>query len=275
VRAYVINLARCPERRSHMTKELRNTGLDYEFVDAIDGRDLNPDDTQLADRAWRAKMFSANHAAANLGASLSHLAVYRKVLENGDDHALVLEDDVAVPSDICNLVEAVAEQMTGAEIVLLHFFSPRCADRGEPLRLSRQNSVQLPEARLLVFPVKVNDITSAAAYLITREACERMARAVLPVRVDSDRWEHFRQGGALSHVRCVLPMPVTTWIFGTTISSRSPNSLHTRFRDAARRVPFLNQALTLRRQRRFAPWYRVQLVDDLADMTVRGSEMGS
>ena len=40
MRAYVINLARSLDRRAHITAELRKTGLDYEIIAAVDGRDL-------------------------------------------------------------------------------------------------------------------------------------------------------------------------------------------------------------------------------------------
>ena len=41
---YVINLARSLDRRAHITGELKNTGLDYEIITAVDGRELDPSD---------------------------------------------------------------------------------------------------------------------------------------------------------------------------------------------------------------------------------------
>ncbi len=43
MRAYVINLPRSVARRALMEDQLRDSGLDYEFIDAIDGRALSAD----------------------------------------------------------------------------------------------------------------------------------------------------------------------------------------------------------------------------------------
>src|SRR5262249_4415431 len=51
MRAYVINLARSLDRRAHITAELQKTGLDYEFITAVDGRELDLDDPTIVDSA--------------------------------------------------------------------------------------------------------------------------------------------------------------------------------------------------------------------------------
>ena len=45
--AYVINLARSQDRRAHMVAELKKTGMDYELVTAVDGRELDASDRTL------------------------------------------------------------------------------------------------------------------------------------------------------------------------------------------------------------------------------------
>ena len=47
--AYVINLARSLDRRAHITAELKKTGLDYEIITAVDGRDLDLRDPTIVD----------------------------------------------------------------------------------------------------------------------------------------------------------------------------------------------------------------------------------
>ena len=47
--AYVINLARSPDRRAHIVAELQRTGLTYEMIPAVDGRTLDLDDKTLID----------------------------------------------------------------------------------------------------------------------------------------------------------------------------------------------------------------------------------
>jgi Glycosyltransferase family 25 (LPS biosynthesis protein) len=167
VYAYVINLARSLDRREHITAELKKTGLDYEIITAVDGRDLDLDDPAIVDPSFFTKV---QLVAGTVGAALSHQSAYQKIIAAGLDKALVLEDDIELPADLENLADAVADQLVGAEVALLSY-----AGR-EPCRMSREGSIDLPSGRLLALPVDINEsLASASAYVITREACERMS----------------------------------------------------------------------------------------------------
>jgi glycosyl transferase, family 25 len=242
-----------------MLRQLRKTGLDYEIITAIEGRDLDLTDTSLIAPNWIGRCQFWPGAA---GCSLSHLKVYKKVLSDGADRALVLEDDVLLPPHLDSLVDSIAPLMDGAEVVLLHYVSPFSAERGIPLRLSKQSALALPPSSALAEPFDVMDVSASGAYLITRDACERMSQAVLPIRVQIDDWGFFFKAGAFDRVRCVVPMPV--WInvgFRTTIDHNPSGSLQTRIREAAIKIPLLSQALMHRRQRILNRMTRVELVD--------------
>jgi glycosyl transferase family 25 len=260
MQAYVVSLARSPDRRAHIMSELHKTGVHYEIVDAVDGRDLDLSDTRLFDpRVVGTSTFRPGAA----GAALSHLKVYRRVLDEGLDLALILEDDVVLPKDLNALIDATAPYMAGAEVVLLNFHS------NDPCRITKANRIPLPSSRLLVHVVDEGQLSSGGSYLITREACERMARTVLPVRVQLDDWGYFRKEGTLDRVRCVVPMAVTNnMTLRTTIDYYRPGSLQARIREAvaSRKVPLLHQALALRRRRTFRHlgWTgRTEFVEDI------------
>ena len=120
VHAYVINLARSPERRAHITGELQKTGLGYEIVTGVDGRGVDLHDRTIIDPELLAK---TDFPAGTAGCALSHLQVYRKVIADGREHAIVLEDDVILPADLGFIVDQVIPHMTGAEVVLLNYGS--------------------------------------------------------------------------------------------------------------------------------------------------------
>ena len=108
-----------------MTAQLTDCSIDFEIVTAVDGRELNMGDVEvveaIAPSFLAANWFRPGHAAC----AMSHLSVYRKILASGEDLALVLEDDVAVPTDLeGSLAAAVAKHLTGAEVALLNFDSP-------------------------------------------------------------------------------------------------------------------------------------------------------
>ena len=245
MQAYVINLVRSPDRRAHMIAQLSKTKVHYEITEAVDGRDLDLADTRLFDPTI---VGTPALRAGGAGAALSHLEVYRRLLDDGLEIAMVLEDDVELPADLDALGDAIAQHMTGAEVVLLNFHS------NEPCRITKAGSVPLPSSRLLVRVVDVEQVTSAGCYLITREACARLVKTVLPVRVHPDNWAFFYTQGAIDRARCVAPMPVTNSVsLRTTIDQYRPGSLQARVREtvASAKVPILYQALALRRRRNF------------------------
>ena len=131
--AYVVNLARSPERRAHIIAELEKSGIDYEFVDGVDGRDLDLHDAQTVEPSMLGKNW---FRAGVAGCALSHLRVYQKIIADGADRALVLEDDVTLPADLGALVNVLVGHLVGAEVTLLNY------DSKDPCRMSLQGAVQ-------------------------------------------------------------------------------------------------------------------------------------
>jgi glycosyl transferase family 25 len=253
---YVINLARSADRRQHITSELRNARMDYEIVPAVDGRDLDLSDRSIVDPA----LFDRSEFPAGMaGCALSHLLVYRRILAVGADAAVVLEDDVCLSADLGSLVDAVGSHLAGADIALLHF------DNVAPIRVSRENSVALTPSHLLAMPLDVRQPGSSAAYVISKQACERMVDVVLPVRASPDDWWFFYRGGALDRVRCVVPMPVRKspdfsslighYGLGSGIKGRLLGPL------ARLKVGPIHQLVALRRDRIQRRMTRLELVD--------------
>jgi glycosyl transferase family 25 len=264
VHAYVINLARSLDRRAHITAELKKTGLDYEIITAVDGRDLDLRDTTIIDPSMpfidlSLPVVDTGLAAGSAGAALSHLSVYRKIIADGLNVALVLEDDLILPPDLGSLADAVADQLAGAEVALLSYDSP------DPCKISAEGSIRLPSSRVLALPIDVRQPRSAGAYVITREACERMAKCLLPIRVQADTWWSFYREGYLDRVRCVTPQPVLkNSTFASTIGSYSlGNSFRGRLAGqlAYRKIPLMHQALSYRRRRIHRQWSQSELVD--------------
>jgi glycosyl transferase, family 25 len=265
----VINLARSPERRAHVTAELERARVDYEIVEAIDGRDLDMDDPQTIESIAPSMLNSSWFMPSHVAVALSHLRVYRKILADGLDRALVLEDDVTVPADLNSLADAMAEQLVGAEIALLNY------DSKDPCKMSREGLVQLPSARMLVLPLDVYQPASGAAYVITRKACERMDKSVLPVRTKCDNWGYFYAEGVLDRVRCVVPMAINkSTSFGSTVGYNSQNGMKESLLRIVNRHnlrPF-QHAIAYRRKRIGRKWTRVAIVDE--PFVIKPSRLG-
>ncbi len=187
---------------------------------------------------------------------MSHLRVYQKIIADGADRALVLEDDVTLPADLGALVDVLAGHLVGAEVTLLNY------DSKDPCRMSLQGAVQLPSSRRLVLPIDADQPASSAAYVITRDASKRMGEGVLPIRARPDDWGFFYREGMLDRVRCVVPLAVAKNPgFGSTIDYYPRWSLKARLLGTVAHVPLFSKAIAYRRERIFRQWTRTELVD--------------
>jgi|SRR5215470_4434340 len=272
MQAYVINLARSADRRAHIVAQLGKAQVNYEIVNAVDGRDLDLSDTRVVDPVFAATIVA--HPGI-VGCALSHLEAYRRILNDGLEIACILEDDVVLPADLGVLIDEITPQMSGAEVVLLNFHSR------EPCRITKLGAAQLSSSRLLVQVADRAQAESTGAYLITREACARMVKTVLPVKAAADSWGFFCTEGAIDRLRCVVPMPVIqSPALRTTLSYYRPGSIYASVREAvaSSRAPILRQALAFRRRRhwRRAAIGKTEFVEDLpASVGGDGSGQGS
>lgn len=267
MKAYVINLERSVERRRSMERQfsqLNGLGMPFEVVPAVDGRTLDMRDRTLVDPGLHevVRQRTGGGAEGVAGCALSHARVYRKILDTTAPWAAVLEDDAVLPGDFPHLVDTVGRSMQGSEVVLLHY-----ANR-QGCRVARQDAIDVGRSRLLARPVAGCDLTSSAAYLITRTACLSLLEGTLPVRTYPDDWAVFCRQGLLQRVRCVVPMPVLhSAHFRSTIDYWEPDSARERLGAWVQRadLPVVKQLLRARRARQFRArgWFpEVTLVDD-------------
>lgn len=177
-----------------MERELAGIQAQYEFLAAVDGRTIDLADHALIDQeAVRSSAFALGAGTPGaIGCALSHLRAYEMIANGVEDFALVLEDDVSLPDDLLQLDEAVAAHMSGSELTLLNFHSERRE------WVLAEPPVPMPGGRHLVTPTDMitRILHSSAAYVITKEASERLASAILPARVAADSWGTFLDGGA-------------------------------------------------------------------------------
>lgn len=101
LRIYVISLARAAERRAAISAHLQALGLEYELVDGVDGRALPAEE--------HARLLAPGvtfQSPGVVGCYMSHMAVYRRLIEAGDTAALVLEDDAALNPAVVPLLQS-------------------------------------------------------------------------------------------------------------------------------------------------------------------------
>jgi glycosyl transferase family 25 len=143
-----------------------------------------------------------------VGCYLSHIECARRLLASDGSHALILEDDVALPVDFCDLLRAALN----------------VDERWDILRLSTVNSGRkhvfmkiMPERSLAVALTREK---GSGAYVVNRRAAKWMVDLLLPMQLPYDiayDLEHFAGLRAVF----VTPVPVNQFTdFPTQIQQR-------------------------------------------------------
>lgn len=78
-----------------MQKHLKE--INFNFFDAVDGRNMNANEKEQSE-----KLFENNLSLGEKGCFLSHLALWKKIVNNGNKYTLILEDDAIINSDFLN-----------------------------------------------------------------------------------------------------------------------------------------------------------------------------
>ena len=199
MKTYITSLKRSTARKRHIIPEAQKHGLDFEIIDGIDASLVSEDEIYRYADMTRVNQFPEWLSRGMLAACLTHCMIYEKMLADGAECAIVLEDDAKLFDGFKEIAESCAAQLSGAEIVLLHYV---CFD---PLGLSRHSALPLVCGRELLYPMTLKRVGSAAAYIITREAAASICEKILPLRTATDCWEDFIDFGFVERVRIAYP----------------------------------------------------------------------
>jgi len=191
---FVINLERDRERRRHMTELLGRLGLAAEFVTAVDGRALSDADRSSYDRTRALRVYGVEMMDTEIACFLSHRRLYERILRDGIEAALIMEDDVRVEPTLPAVLDGLlAAAHIDWAVVRLD------SKRSQVIEPPRQG--KFLGARVADLPAGAGlyrlrtHVLGVGAYLIRREGARRMLeygrRIFMPIDQTMDRyWEN-------------------------------------------------------------------------------------
>jgi GR25 family glycosyltransferase involved in LPS biosynthesis len=95
--AYCINLERSKERRASAQNQFESHGLEVEMFNATDGKLEAPSKLFITKSEW--------------GCAMSHVRVWRDIVENGYETSLIFEDDVVLSPNFVEKLEQVMSEL--------------------------------------------------------------------------------------------------------------------------------------------------------------------
>ena len=171
---YVISLADCARRRQAVSDALLAIGLEFEFVDAVDGRTGLPDNPAFkVDPRTMMTKHGRDLSDGEIATALSHRLAYQRLLESGQDHALILEDDAIPSAALARFLDGGGHEC--APLILCYHTNARVMP-GSALRLS--DGI---DGRRLAVPC-----FGAVGYTLSRDAAAYLIEANTPIASPAD-----------------------------------------------------------------------------------------
>lgn len=118
---WVVNLKRSVHRRQFIQAQLNILGLEHEIVEAVDGRELSPDElASCYSPSGSRELVRRELTPGEIGCSLSHLRLYQRQVDEGHEQVLILEDDIVVEPSFLRVLATRDALPPDWELVLFH-----------------------------------------------------------------------------------------------------------------------------------------------------------
>lgn len=185
MKTFIINLAERSDRKNFMQDQLNKLNLNYQFIEAIDGRKLSDDEINKVTLNFADSYLTKGE----IGCALSHLKVYKKMVNENIDIALVLEDDAILANDLSSTLREInaIDNKQKPNIYLL----------------SRADSF-IKNQKISNNIYRIKDASAAHGYIINIKAAKNLISQLHPIRYEADMWSIFNFFG-FAKIYCVHP----------------------------------------------------------------------
>ena len=177
---YVLSLRRNKKRRRYIQNHLKELGIPFKWVDAVDGKKLTTSEKETYLSNDRQLFAAGPMSDGAIGCLMSHRLAWQKIFSNSESAALILEDDAALHPDTKATLHHIEMLIGRFDIIHLHHTIKN------PLfgkfRISPTHSLSLH---------KYNGVGNIA-YVISQDACRLLIDQSLPAVFEIDllcqRW---------------------------------------------------------------------------------------
>ncbi len=184
MRTFVISLKDATERRKLMAQQLEKLGIEFEFLDAFWGADYYDDEkffSKQLSKHYEKRLLSPGE----VGCALSHLAIYKKIIEENIPYALIFEDDAVISPDILKVLPEIEKNIKQNQMITL----TKCTFSYKKGRIHLYDDYYISKP----YMIKYGSIAQAPGYIITKEAAEKIYSFNFPVCVPADNWGWYRK----------------------------------------------------------------------------------
>lgn len=174
MRSLVISLSRALERRAAIAQRFAEVNLPFEFMDAIDARNLTETDTAEIDTTYRSRRGLRPISPGELACWLSHRAAVRTLVAGNEPMLAIFEDDGLPLPELPDVLRALERRAGSFDVVVLGRRQP-WKPLVDPIALGKRKMGR----------IRYNE-WGAEGYVITREAARFFLARIPKMRFPYD-----------------------------------------------------------------------------------------
>jgi glycosyl transferase family 25 len=156
-----------------MEEQLKGLNLPFDFISAVDGSKLSTGELKLYSRKDALRCTGRELSRGEIGCALSHAGMWQRMMNEGIDEVLILEDDVVLGEMFIRVLQDRSRLPDDWELINFMTDVPQLPI-GQPV---------CDIYRVCRFEGFAN---RTGAYLINRRGAEKLLKHVFPVRWPAD-----------------------------------------------------------------------------------------
>ena len=130
---FIINLKKDIDKRKHMEALCKQHALSYQFTDAVYGKELSASVLSTVYKKEESIYAVGRELAkGEIGCALSHLNIYKQMLEENIDKAIILEDDILIEDNFSSIISSIDKFPDNWEVILLGYNTGVRKDKATP-----------------------------------------------------------------------------------------------------------------------------------------------
>lgn len=125
---FVVSLLHQEKRRHYVSTHFRERGISFTFIDAIYGKKLTNQELEtVSSTPLSLKQIYRKLGLGEIGCALSHKLIYKKIIEEDIQYALIFEDDVILNDSIFSHLDSISSLPETWDVLFLgqHCFFSR------------------------------------------------------------------------------------------------------------------------------------------------------
>lgn len=230
MKVFIINLKKAKDRKKYMQNLCDKYNLDYEIIEAINGKNLQVDYIKdISDPYLSKKYLGRELSLGELGCALSHKKCFERMFELNLNECLILEDDAFFDEKLLYVLSLKDNFPNDLELLLLGHYRQVYLDDG--FRIESPFSLRYDYKLDDFYHIKrlVGGGNGTHGYYINQKGAKKMYKILEKILYPYD---HYTSNDKVINVYALYPVVITTdEIFGVQTYVQDDNKRRYRKRN--------------------------------------------